>query len=241
MTPRAQDGKRPASGARVESPGRAVPGRRLALAALLAAVAAAGAAPVRAATQNDAWAALAAARAGFEHAAWTADFVQTWVPAGFASGERESGTVSLALPGSLRWDYAAPFPKSLLVRLDTAYSWNPGESSGRRVFLEPDERQHLALLALDLAALRQRFSATLEPSSGAGLEILLVPLAPADAAGQSEIREARLALDARSHRLLRVAYADAEGNRTEFELSGHRPAAGDGLFTPPAGLEWLDD
>ncbi len=201
---------------------------------LLALLALAAGAP--ALTAQDAWSAVAAARAGFEDAAWTADFVQTWVPAGFSTGERETGRVSLALPGALRWDYEVPYPKSILVRLDTAYSWNPGESSGRRVFLAPEEREHLALLELDLPALRERFSAVARPAADDRLEVALTPRDDGN-----EIREALLTLDSRSHRLLAVGYLDGEGNRTDFTFSGHRPVAGADPFTPPDDLEWLDN
>lgn len=191
-------------------------------------------APARGA--DDAWSALAAARAGFEDAAWTADFVQTWVPAGFSTGERESGKVSLDLPGALRWDYETPYPKSLLVRLDTAYSWNPGESSGRRVLLAPEEREQLALLELDIGTLRQRFKAVAQPAPEDRIEIALTPRDDGN-----DVREAQLTLAARSHRLMAMSYSDTEGNRTEFAFSGHRPVAGAEPFTPPAELEWLDN
>jgi outer membrane lipoprotein carrier protein len=207
--------------------------RTVLLAACALAVIAAAAPTVRA---DDAWSALAAARAGFEGAAWTADFVQTWVPAGFSTGESESGTVSLALPGALRWDYETPYPKSLLVKLDTAYSWNPGEASGRRILLAPEEREQLALLELDLATLRRRFSAAVQSAPDERIEIALTPLEDGN-----DVRQAQLTLDALSHRLIAMGYSDVEGNRTEFAFSGHRPVAGADPFTPPAGLEWLDD
>lgn len=184
---------------------------------------------------EDAWTTLAAARAEFERGAWTADFVQTYVPAGFSSGETEAGRVSLALPGTLRWDYDVPYAKVFLVRHDKAYTWNPGESTGRLTLLAPAEREHLALLELDLAALEARYEAALTHLGGE----LAVTLTPLDET--ADIRAATLALEPGSYRLLRLRYSDFEGNTTEFQLSGHRIAANTDLFSAPADLDWLED
>ncbi|MCZ6506907.1 MAG: outer membrane lipoprotein carrier protein LolA [Acidobacteria bacterium] len=187
------------------------------------------------AAAQDAWTVLAAARAEFERTAWTADFVQTYVPAGFSSGETETGRVSVALPGTLRWDYDVPYAKVFLVRDDMAYTWNPGESTGRRTLLAPAEREHLALLELDLAALEARYEAALTHLEG-GPEVTLTPLDET-----ADIRAATLALEPASYRLLRLRYSDFEGNTTEFRLSGHRVAADTGLFWAPTDLDWLED
>jgi outer membrane lipoprotein-sorting protein len=181
-----------------------------------------------AAPAQDGWAVLAEARTEFERAAWTADFVQTYLPAGFS--------ISLELPGKLRWDYDLPYAKVFLVRGDVAYSWNPGETTGRRVSLASQEREHLALLELDLAVLETRYGAVLAETSDGEFEVALSPLDET-----SEIRSALLTLDASTRRLLTVAYSDFEGNTTEFELSGHRMVAEPGFFSPPADLDWLDD
>jgi len=158
------------------------------------------------------------------------------VPAGFASGERETGRVALAIPGRLRWDYALPYPKVFLIRDGEAYTWNLGEAMGRRAVLEGPDLEHLALLALDLASLRQRYAATLAVLPEGRLEVALTPVASA-----LDIRSATLLLDGDSHRILALSYADLEGNTTRFELSGHRIAAAGTLFEPPAELEWFDD
>lgn len=183
----------------------------------------------------DPWGVLTRARTAFERSAWTADFVQTYVPAGFSTGERESGRVSLALPGALRWDYEVPYPKVFLVLADTAYTWNPGESVGRRVVMADDERQHLALLRLDLAALRERYTAAARESASGLVEIVLTPT------GAAEIQDAVLTFEPTGDRLVALRYADLEGNATEFQLSSHRVATGDEPFSPPRGIEWLDD
>ena len=187
------------------------------------------------ASAEDPWSELALARQAIERYAWTADFVQTFVPAGFSSGEREAGRVSLQLPGMLRWDYELPYEKSFLIRGATAFSWNADELSGRKALLEAEDLNHLALLELDIATLRARYRAELSQAAGGGVEIALVPIEPGH-----EIRDAHLRIDATSYQLLTVRYSDVEGNTTEFQLSGHRVAAEDSLFLPPADIDWID-
>lgn len=187
------------------------------------------------AQSDDAWASLAAARAELERAAWQADFVQTYVPAGFSSGERETGRLAVSLPGRLRWDYEVPYPKAFLIAGRQAYTWNAGEATGRRALLEEAEREHLALLELDVEALRGRYSAVVGEVSDEGLEIVLEPLGDA-----VDIRSASIVLDAQSQRITALAYSDLEGNTTRFDLSGHRIVADEGLFEPPSELDWLD-
>jgi len=199
-----------------------------------------------AAADDDAWQLLATARAEFELGGWSADFVQTYLPAGFSSGESESGVVSLRLPHALRWDYALPYAKAFLVLRDTAYAWNPGEAAGRRVLLEAAEREHLSLLELDVEALRERYAAEFVDGQDAGSQrdgtenkVVRIELVPFNET--SEVRRADLALDRASLRLLALSYSDPEGNTTEFALSGHRTADDDALYEPPAGLEWIDE
>ncbi len=189
---------------------------------------------------EDGWSGLTAARAELERAAWTADFVQTYVPAGFSSGERETGRLALALPGRLRWDYSLPYPKVFLIRGAEAYTWNPGETTGRRALLEATEREHLALLELDIESLRGRYDATVDSRTSERLEITLTPRDTGADMGV-DIQSATVVLDPASHRILTLSYSDLEGSTTRFELSGHRIAAQSGLFDPPAGLDWLDD
>jgi len=186
------------------------------------------------AAAQDAWTELGQAHDAISDYAWSADFVQTYVPAGFSSGESEAGLVSLKIPGMLQWDYDLPYEKSFLIRGATAFTWNAGETSGRKTLLQPADLNHLALLELDLGALRQRYEAEASRTE-AGVEIHLVPLE----AGH-EIRDATLTLEPETHHLVGLAYSDVEGNTTRFELSGHRVAAKPGLFSVPEDLDWID-
>lgn len=171
------------------------------------------------------------------------DFVQTFVPAGFTTGERESGRMALSLPHCMRWDYATPYDKSFLVCGERAWFWNGGETSGRRFTVDPDNEPGLDLLRLDIEILAERYSADVAREEEDFVELTIQPAAApageASAVAAHPIRDATITLDPRAGRLTSVTYRDAEGNTTRFELSGHRPAA-EASFAPPE-IEWVED
>lgn len=187
----------------------------------------------RAAT--DPWSSIETLRRALaESGAQAARFTQTYVPKGFSSGESESGTLFLALPDCLRWDYDEPYPKSFLLCGQDVYAWNRGETVGRRSRVNARQEAGLDLLLLSVEELRSRY----EASAGSAGEISLVPLkAPASAPAQ-----ASLVLDSTGKRLSGLAYRDREGNLTRFALSEYRPraAAEKDIFQPPTGVSWQD-
>ena len=62
-----------------------------------------------AAQEADPWTVLKNVRKSLVESGPTgAGFVQTYIPAGFTSGEKESGRLALHLPDCLRWDYTDP-------------------------------------------------------------------------------------------------------------------------------------
>lgn len=222
-----------------------LPSRRaLALLAALAVLAASAALSPAARAQTaaerpalDPWTLLADARRALEGASpLVADFEQVFVPAGFSSGESERGRMAIGLPRCLRWDYEEPFPKSYLLCGRSAWAWNPGEATGRLHLLEPDEERGLELLRLGVDELRATYRAALGPATEKTAEIRLVPLAEG-----GQVRDATLVIDRAARRPVRLAYHDAEGNYTRFELAGYRPLEDATLFLPPAALEWLQD
>ena len=186
---------------------------------------------------TDGWTELRALRARLEGRAQVTDFVQEYLPAGFSSGDRETGRLTLALPSCLRWDYDEPFPKSYLLCDDRVWTWNPGESSGRTFVVDPEEDRGLDLLRLGVERLAERYSAELVDPGGPATEIRLAPLGPA-----TEIAAASLRLAPGDGRLAELSYRDVEGNTTRFQFGDPLPLAPDGAdLTPPAGLTWIQD
>jgi outer membrane lipoprotein-sorting protein len=163
------------------------------------------------------------------------DFVQTFLPAGFATGEKERGQLALAVPDCLRWDYEAPFPKSFLICGEMAYSWTPGEPNGRRLRLRAREQAGLDLLLLPASELADRYRARVER----GPDQLAVSLEPLSE--DLGLTGARLELDPATSLPRALAWTDLEGNRSRFEFSDYRGLANREAFVPPAEVEWRDD
>lgn len=187
-------------------------------------------------TDPAAWAELQAVRDALAEASPLAvAFVQTYTPAGFSTGESESGTLALDLPECLRWDYAEPEPKSFLLCGDIAWQWNLEDGAGRRQLLADEDLFGLDLLRLGVEELREHYDARVLAREADRVTLRLDPLEPA-----AEIRDARLELDRQARRLLAISYHDAEDNLTRFEFGDYRglEVAG-GLFDPPAGIEWV--
>jgi hypothetical protein len=195
----------------------------------------AGLAPAATAAQ-DAWGLLEETRAALAaDAPLAADFVQTYLPAGFSSGERESGRLALAVPDCLRWDYALPYPKAFLVCDGRVHAWSPEDKSGRAHELDREQQPGLDLLLLPVADLRRRYQATAATAPEGGVRVTLTPLRP-----RAELRQAALVLDPRSRRIVEIEFRDREGNFTRFALSGYRPLADAEAFTPPPDVRWED-
>ncbi len=183
------------------------------------------------------WAALDAARKSLTAAGpEQATFVQTYVPAGFHSGEEETGTLAFALPDCLRWDYREPYPKSFLVCGERAYAWNPEDRRGQASTVDRKNQPGLDLLLLPVDDLSGRYDASAKPAGDARVAVHLAPRA--GMAGRTEVTEATLVVDTRANRLVEVTYKDQEGNRTTFRISGYQALDDPSLFEPPKGITW---
>ena len=192
-----------------------------------------------------AWDELARAREALAEAPLEAGFVQTYVPAGFSTGDREQGRLFLALPGCLRWDYEEPYPRSYLLCARTVWVWSPDETVGDRYLSVSREEAGLDFLLLSVERLRERYEATLgEDAEGEVRIALTVPDARrsvvSEGAAETAFTEAEIVLDAASRRPVRLAYTDREGNETSFELGGYRSLDGTGVFEPPSDIQWVD-
>jgi outer membrane lipoprotein-sorting protein len=165
-----------------------------------------------------------------------ADFTQTYVPAGFSSGEEESGRLAFSLPACLRWDYETPYGKTFLLCGEEVHFWNTGEASGRHYRISAQDEPGLDLLLLATDDLSLRYNAAGEATAEGLLEITLLPVRQS-----GQVIEAKLVVETYAHRLMSLSYRDLEGNLTRFEISGYRPLQDDKIFTPPAGMGWQSD
>ena len=210
---------------------------RLLAATLLATVAVFPAVPARAAASaasGDAWAVLTGVRKSLAEAGATgAAFTQTYVPAGFSSGEKESGRLAMSLPDCLRWDYTEPYAKSFLLCGGVVNSWNPEDKTGRRYRIDRRKEPGLDLLLLGVDELKGRYGATLATGAGGRLEVSLKPIGKVE-----ELTDAVLAVDPKSQRLVEVSYHDRQGNQTRFEIGDYKPLPQKGQFSAPEGIKW---
>jgi outer membrane lipoprotein-sorting protein len=165
-----------------------------------------------------------------------AEFVQTYVPAGFSSGEEEAGRIAFRLPDCLRWDYAEPYPKSFLVCGERVYSWNPEDRRGQTAAVDRESQPGLDLLLLPVDELSGRYDAKAEDAGAGRVAVHLEPRA--GMAGRTELTDATLVVDTRSDRLVEVSYQDREGNRTTFRITGYEALPDRSVFDPPDGISW---
>jgi outer membrane lipoprotein carrier protein len=162
-----------------------------------------------------------------------ADFVQVYIPAGFTSGENETGHLALALPDCLRWDYQDPYPKSFLLCGGTAHSWNAEDKTGRRYVIDRQKEPGLDLLLLGVDDLKNRYRATAKNDPAGHVEVALTPKEKL-----AELADANLVVDPASQRVVEVSYHDREGNLTRFSIKSYRGLPRQGQFSPPTGIKW---
>lgn len=188
------------------------------------------------AQDDDAWALLASVRDSLTEAGPTvADFVQTFVPAGFTSGETESGILAVHLPECLRFDYEEPYPKSFLLCGDTAHYWNRDDRTGRRYPVDRQEEPGLDLVLLGLEQLRERYRVERGEARDGHAVVTLEALEDS-----GDLRSATFRVDRQAQRLVGLSYADREGNVTRFEITGYHPLDDPDRFEPPTGIEWRE-
>ena len=184
----------------------------------------------------DPWSVLEGVRASLVEAGPTgAKFTQTYIPAGFSSGEKESGRIALHLPDCLRWDYDEPYPKSFLLCGGVAHSWNPQDKSGRRYRVDRQNEPGLDLLLLGVNDLKGRYQATSRAVDGGRVEVALTPKGKV-----AELTDATFTIDPASRRIVQIAYHDREGNLTRFEIGGYQGLPRQGQFSPPGEIKWED-
>jgi outer membrane lipoprotein-sorting protein len=164
-----------------------------------------------------------------------ATFTQTYIPAGFSSGDSEGGRLALALPDCLRWDYQSPYPKGFLLCGGVAHSWNPADKTGRRYRVDRKNEPGLDLLLLGVDDLKNRYNATSRPLDGGNVAVDLSPKGKAE-----ELTDASFTVDPASKRLVEVSYHDREGNLTRFVIKDYKGLPRQGQFSPPAGIRWED-
>jgi len=153
--------------------------------------------------------------------AWQASFVQRYTPEGFDTGTAEGGTLTLAPPAFLRFDYTSGAPRVFATDGSVGRLVDPGAGSCDAVRLDAGAWGRLPLAAaLDPPAARRAFVVESSPNT-----LRLVPREPTP-----ELTEIAVTLSDDGLPSGLVA-RDASGNRNEFAFSKWKARA-----EPPASF-----
>lgn len=166
----------------------------------------------------------------------TGKFQQTYIPAGFSTGDAESGHLSLWLPRCLRWNYEEPQDKSFLLCDDEVYFWNADDPGGRHYRIQPEQEPGLDLLLVDVARLKERYTAESLKLDDGTYQVALA--LPPEVEGRFS---AKIHIDPVAQRILGLEYTDEEGNLTRFTVGDYQKLAHTALFQPPANVEWTEE
>ena len=156
--------------------------------------------------------------------AWRATFVQTYVPAGFEEGTTEAGTVVLAPPDRLRFDYSGD--SSRIFAVDGTILRSVDQEAGTCDAVVLDERTwgRLPLAALlDPTAALASFAVEVQ-----GPVLRLSPRQP-----NPDVAVVEVVFDS-SHLAQRITVTDPSGNRNTFSFAGWQGigAQADTTFRP---------
>jgi outer membrane lipoprotein-sorting protein len=167
---------------------------------------------------------------------FTADFVQTYAPAGFAAAAPETGRVTLEAPDRIRFDYDGPEGKLFTFDGTSARQYVAADRQMIVRTLAPADRERLPLLFFESArSVLERYEAAVASENGLA-EVTLTPKTGGD--------PARILLTvAPSGDVKRLVVTDTAGNRTTFTFSrrtaGPRRPLSDFALKPPAGTRVL--
>lgn len=155
--------------------------------------------------------------------AWQADFVQEFVPSGFSEGTSDAGTLVLAPPSRLRFDYGAS-GRVFAVNGNVARHVDIPAEACDAVLLSASTWSRLPLASiLDPAAAAAAFAISETPGG-----IRLEPLEPIP-----ELARIEISLDGAGN-VASVGVLDQTGNRNTFTFSRWRglPAQPTSRFEP---------
>jgi outer membrane lipoprotein-sorting protein len=148
--------------------------------------------------------------------AWQANFVQVYTPEGFTEGTSENGTVTIAPPARLRFDYTSGSPRVFATDGSIGRLVDPAAGSCDAVRLDAGDWGRLPLAALlDPAATRKAFTVEAEGRT--------LNLSPRQA--NPELAAITVELDA-NNMPGAVTVRDTSGTRNRFTFNQWRPVAG---------------
>jgi outer membrane lipoprotein carrier protein len=169
-----------------------------------------------------------------------ADFEQTSWSAALGTETKSNGTVIVQRPGKMRWEYAAPDGRVIVLDKDAIRIWNPEEKQLQIAAVSAGNVSPTALgFLLGQAVLRDTFTAELivDPArTDRGLR-----LRPKSDGGFESLE---LWVDPKSYQMKESVVRDLFGNRTRVRLEAVRENAGakstEFELASPPGAEVID-
>lgn len=152
--------------------------------------------------------------------------------------EQTSGSIALAVPRQLRWEYETPFPQLIVADGEHLFIYDP-DLEQVTVRRQIDDEQQSPLLALIDPEERQRQFTLTSAGQRDGLEWVALEAKLEEA----QIRTALLGID--GHTLARMEFTDSLGQRTRISFSewqrnpGFEP--GHFRFQVPANADVVGD
>ena len=168
-----------------------------------------------------------------------AEFAQTFTPGGFTRSRKETGTLVVQAPESLRFQYAEPSNKLFTFDGKTARFFTPAEHQMIVRQLSEEDQAQLPLIFLKTPAeLSRAYTLAAEPRPE-GATLLLTPKST-----DAEVSSIRLSL-AGSGAPLGLSFQNSAGDRTEFRFTNFRTLpprdASDFTIRPPAGTRIVEN
>ena len=170
---------------------------------------------------------------------FTANFVQTYAPAGFSAATPETGRITLQSPDKVRFDYDGPEGKLFAFDGKAARQYVASDSQMIVKTLSRADRERLPLLFFESPeSIQTRFEVAAAPGENGLVELSLSP--------KSGGEPARILLSvAPGGDVKRLLVTDAARNRTTFTFSqkaaGSRRLPTDFAPKPPAGTRVLSE
>lgn len=167
-----------------------------------------------------------------------ASFVQKFTLKGFKKEQRESGSVIFGAPPQMRWTYAGAEKRVFVFDGNTSWLYTPGDKQVVVRTLSAAEKRDLPLAFLWSSGATSTYTVR-ESRSGRSVAVRLTPKN-----GTAALKDVRVNIDAKTHRIRSLDYTDRSGNRTVFEFSGYSNAAAGRdtfRFQPPAGVTVVKD
>ncbi|HEV8268819.1 MAG TPA: outer membrane lipoprotein carrier protein LolA [Thermoanaerobaculia bacterium] len=169
----------------------------------------------------------------------TANFLQTYAPAGFAETSPETGRLTLQAPHEIRFDYDGPEGKVFTFDGDAARQYVAADKQMVVKTLSAAEKSRLPLLFFaSPESTLATYEASVNPGANGLADLVLVPKTKGDAS--------RLTLlVSPSGEVKRLTVVDAQSNKTVFTFTQAKGGAKhpDSTFAlvPPAGTKILTD